>query len=123
MAEPPLDRICIRDMVAQCVVGVDPGERMRKQEVIVNIVLYADLRKAGQTDDIADTIDYSLVQERVLAMIEASSCRLLEALAERIAAVCLETAGVRRVTVSLDKPGALRSARSAGVEITRGLPS
>jgi dihydroneopterin aldolase/D-erythro-7,8-dihydroneopterin triphosphate epimerase len=119
MAEPPLDRIYIRDLRTRCIVGTNPDERVNAQDVVINLTLHADLRRAGASDDIADTVDYRAVKKDVLAMVEASSCQLIERLAERIAEVCLAHAGVRRVGVLLEKPGALRFARTVGVEIVR----
>lgn len=114
-----LDRIHIRDLRARCLVGTNPNERVNKQDVVVNITLYADLRKAGRSDDIADTVDYKAVKQTVLALVEGSSFLLVERLAEAIADACLAQAGVRRVRVLVEKPAALRFARTVGVEIVR----
>ncbi len=114
-----LDRIHIRDLRARCIVGTNPDERVNKQDVVVNITLFADLRKAGQSDDIADTVDYKAVKKQVLATVEGSSFLLIERLAEAIAGVCLAQASVRRVRVLVEKPAALRFARTVGVEIVR----
>lgn len=122
MAEAP-DRIHIRDILVRCIVGVNEEERREKQDVVVNITLEADLGKAGETDRIEDTVDYKTVKQNVIRMVEASDCFLVERLASRIAGVCLETPGVLRATVRVDKPGALRFARTVGVEITRGRES
>ena len=119
MAEPPLDRIHIHDLRARCIVGTNPEERVNSQDVVINLTLHADLRRAGDSDDIGDTVDYRAVKKDVLAMVEASSYQLIERLAERIAEVCLAHHGVRRVDVLLEKPGALRFARTVGVQIVR----
>lgn len=118
MAEQ-LDRIQIRDLRTECIVGIFPREREVKQEVVLNITLEADLSKACASDNIDDTIDYKQLKQRILAMVEGSSYFLIEKLAESVAAICLEDARVHRCTVSLDKPGALRFARSVAVEIQR----
>jgi len=114
-----LDRIYIRDLGVRCIVGIFPDERREKQDIIINIVLHADLREACRTDDIAATVDYKAVKKRVLALVEQSSFLLVERLAQAIADACLEDARVQRVEVTVDKPGALRFARSAAVSITR----
>ncbi len=119
MNDQHLDRIFIRDLSCRCIVGINPDERTKKQEVIINIVMYADLRPACASDDIADTIDYKKIKRAVLDMAEQSSYSLIERLAEHIAAICLEETAVRRVLVSVDKPGALRFTRSVAVEIVR----
>lgn len=114
-----LDRIHIRDLLVRCIVGIYEGERLEKQDVVINITLYADLRKACRSDSLEDTIDYKAIKKKVIAAVEASSFLLVERLAERIAEVCLENPSVRRATVLVEKPGALRFARTVGVEITR----
>ena len=114
-----LDRIHIIDLALRCILGIAAEERREKQDVILNITLHADLRKACQSDRIGDTIDYSTIKKRVIAMVEASSFQLVERLAERVAEVCLEESRVRKIEVVIEKPGALRFARSVGVEIVR----
>jgi len=119
MAEPELDRIHIRDLVCRCIVGIYPEERREKQEVIINITLWADVRKACVSDDIADTVDYKTIKKQVIAMVEESRFNLIERLAQAIADICLSAEGVQKAVVSVDKPGALRFARSVAVEIVR----
>lgn len=114
-----MDRILIRDLALRCVIGVTAEERREKQDIVINITLEADLRKAGLSDDLADTVDYKAFKKKVLALVEGPPFLLVEALAERIAALGLEDPRVERVTVTVEKPGALRFARSVGVEIVR----
>lgn len=114
-----LDRIHIRDLQTECIVGIFPREREVKQEVVFNITLEAELSKACSSDNIDDTIDYKKLKQRILAMVEGSDFFLIERLAEAVSAICLEDRRVRRCTVSVDKPGALRFARSVAVEIQR----
>ncbi len=119
MNEPGLDRIHIDGLTVRCIIGVRDWERHEKQSVNVHITLFADLRTAGRTDRMEDTIDYVEVKRQVMALIEGSSFRLIERLAQRIADTCLEAPRVERVAVRLEKPGALRHARTVGVEIVR----
>jgi FolB domain-containing protein len=118
-AESRLDRIHIRDLQARCILGTNREERVHRQDVVVNITLFADLRKACRSDRLEDTANYRDIKKRVAGRIESSSFYLVERLAEEIASLCLAEPRVRRVTVSVDKPGALRYARSVAVEITR----
>ena len=114
-----MDKIYIRDLALRCIIGIYPHERREKQDIVINLVIEADLARPGRTDRIEDTIDYKDLKKRILRRIEASAFNLIEKLAEEIAQVCLATRGVRRVTVAVDKPGALRFARSVAVEIVR----
>ena len=85
----------------------------------LTISIYADLSKAGQTDSYEDAVDYRSIKKQVLAAVEGSKYFLLEALTEKVATVCLKVPGVLKVQVRVDKPSALRFARSVAVEITR----
>lgn len=115
----PSDRIHIRELHARCIVGIFPHEREVRQDVFLNITLEADLKKACRSDRIEDTVDYKGLKRAILEMVEQSEFYLIERLAEAVAEICLGHPAVERVTVSVDKPGALRFARSVAVEIQR----
>ena len=93
--------------------------REKKQDIIINITLSADLKKACKTDNIDNTIDYSSLKKKVLRFVEQSSYFLIEALAHKIAEICLEDHIVKIVKVRVGKPGALRFARTVEVEVVR----
>ncbi len=114
-----LDRIEIRDVLLRCIVGINEAERKNKQDVLINIVMWADTRAAAQSDDIADAVNYRTVTKQIIEHVEASEYFLVERLVERIAQICLRHERVQQVQVSVEKPGALRFARSVGVTITR----
>ncbi len=114
-----MDRILINDLLVRCIIGVNEDERREKQDVLINLAISADLEKAGRSDRFEDTIDYRAMKKRIMAMAENSQFYLVEALAEAVAGICLEHAAVREVRVRVEKPGALRFARTVGVEITR----
>lgn len=114
-----MDRIHIRDLALRCIIGIYPEERDNRQDVIINAAMETDLRAAGKSDAIEDTVDYKAIKLEILDFVEKSSFGLIESLAEGIAAICLKNSRVTRVTVTIDKPGALRFARSVAVEITR----
>jgi len=114
-----MDRILIKDLLARCIIGVNDDERREKQDVVINVALYADLRPAARSDRFEDAIDYRALKKRILSVVESSQYHLVEALAERIAQICLENPDVQRAQVTVEKPSALRFARSVGVEVTR----
>jgi len=116
------DQILIRDLLLRAVIGVNPEERRDRQDVLVNIVLQADTRAAGASDRIEDAVNYRTITKRVIALVENSSFCLVEKMAAEIANICLEEPRVARATVRVEKPGALRFARSVGVEIVRDRP-
>jgi FolB domain-containing protein len=114
-----MDRILIKDLLVRCIIGINDDERRDKQDVVINVILLADLQRAGRTDRLTHSVDYRAIKKRIFTVVEASSFFLIEALAERIADLCLNDSFVQEVTVLVEKPSALRFARSVGVEITR----
>ncbi len=114
-----LDRIEIKDLALRCIIGVNAEERKDRQDVLINIVLLGDYRQAGESDDIGDAVNYRTVTKQIIKHVEESQYFLLERMAEQIATICLRDQHVRRVQVSVEKPGALRFARSVGVRIER----
>ena len=113
------DRIFLRGLTAECIIGFIEWERRVKQTVVVDLELPVDCRRASITDDVADTVDYKRVAKRVLAYIEASEFKLVETLAHRLALLLLEEFGLEWVRISLNKPGAIRNSRDVGVVIER----
>ncbi|HKL22873.1 MAG TPA: dihydroneopterin aldolase [Tichowtungia sp.] len=114
-----MDRIFIRDLALRCIIGLYPEEREKKQDVLINVVMETDLEAAGKSDDLNDTVDYKTIKQNILEFVENSSFKLIESLAEGTAEICLADSKVHSVTITIDKPGALRFARSVAVEITR----
>jgi FolB domain-containing protein len=113
------DHIIIRDLLARGILGINDWEREQPQDILINLTLFCDLRRAGFSDDMADTVNYRTVTKSLLALVEGSTRYTVEALAADIAERCLEEPGVVRVQVRVEKPGALRFAHSVGVEIER----
>ena len=114
-----MDKIFIRDLTLRCIIGVYPEERREKQDVIINIVLECNHSAAAKSDQIADAVDYKGIKKDIIKLVEASEFNLIETLSDRIAQVCLHSKKVQRATVTVDKPTALRFARSVAVEISR----
>jgi FolB domain-containing protein len=114
-----MDRILIRDLSTRCIIGINDEERREKQDVLINLTIFADLHQAGTSDRFEDSVDFRGLKKRILNLVEKSSYHLIEALAEAIADVCLEDEAILQVKVRVDKPYALRFARSVGVEIAR----
>jgi dihydroneopterin aldolase/D-erythro-7,8-dihydroneopterin triphosphate epimerase len=114
-----MDRIHIRDLRLRAIIGIYPDERRKPQDVIINLELRTDLHRAGETDQLADTVDYKALKGRIIAHVEQSRHLLLEKMAAEVARICLDTPGVNSVRVTVDKPGALRFARSVAIDIER----
>jgi dihydroneopterin aldolase len=117
------DEILLEGMRFYAYHGVNPEERALGQRFTVDVALAVDLRRAGRSDDLADTVSYSGVYKLVRRIVEGEPRNLIEAVAEEIATTILaEFAPVRRVTVTVRKPEApLKGAMldAAGVRVVR----
>jgi FolB domain-containing protein len=113
------DRIEIKDLLVRGIVGVNESERRKRQDILVNVTILADTRKAAETDDLDDSCNYRTVSKAIIRLVEASNFYTVEKLAAEIAQQVLQDEKIQEVTVSVEKPGALRFARSVGVTITR----
>lgn len=113
------DKIQICGLSLRTVIGINPEERRNRQDLLINITLHADARPAGASDNIEDAVNYRTLTKQVIRLVEGSSFFLVEKLAAEIAAICLQDPRVEAADVRVEKPGALRFARSVGVEIHR----
>jgi FolB domain-containing protein len=113
------DKILIKDLTLRCIIGVNESERREKQGVVINITLWSDFTKATKIDDIDETIDYKKMNKSIIELVKNSKFFLVETLAERISQLCLNNERVAKVKVTVEKPGALRYARSVGAEVIR----
>lgn len=114
-----MDLIYIRDLKIDCIIGVYDWERRVRQTVIVDLDLGADIRRAAQTDAIADTVNYKAVSKRLMEYVGGSQFQLVETLAERVAEILLTEFQLPWVRVKINKKGALRGATDVGVIIER----
>jgi dihydroneopterin aldolase len=113
------DRIFLRGLTSECIIGFIDWERRVKQTVVLDLELPVDCARAAASDEVADTLDYKKVAKRVLSFIEASEFKLVETLAHRLALTVLEEFALPWVRISVNKPGAIRGSRDVGVTIER----
>lgn len=114
-----MDQIHIKDLLVSGIIGINPDERINKQDILVNATLWVDTRVAAASDDIDDAVNYRTITKVIIAHIEAGEPMLVERLVQEIADICLSDGRVSEVEVSVEKPGALRHARSVGITINR----
>lgn len=114
-----MDKIIIKDLIARGIIGLNDWEREKPQEMIINITIYTDISKAGETDDIQYSVNYRTIAKKAQAHAETAARLTVEALAEDIAKLCLEEPNAKKVKVRVEKPGAVRFSKSVGVEIER----
>ena len=119
MSEASGDHIFLRGLECPCIIGFIDWERQVRQTLVIDLEMPCDCARAARHDDVADTVDYKSVSKRVLAYVGDSQFRLLETLAERLAALLLEEFALAWVRISINKPGAIRHSRDVGVSIER----
>lgn len=117
-----MDKLFIEGMSFFARHGVLPAEREVGQRFLVDVTLFLDLSPAGSADDLERTVDYLAVYRKVEEIVCGRSFKLLETLAEVLAAAIIDAFPVTRVAVRVKKPGAPLPGcfETVGVEIARG---
>jgi len=118
-APHPEDRLFLRGLEVECIIGFIDWERRVPQKVVIDLELPVDCVRAAAQDSVQDTTDYKAIAKRVLGFVGASEFHLVETLAQRLAALLLEEFGLAWVRLTINKPGAIRHARDVGVTIER----
>ncbi len=113
------DKIFLRGLEVECIIGFIDWERRVKQRIQIDLELPVDCTRAARSDDVVDTLDYKSVAKRVIAFVEASEFMLVETMAHRMAMLILEEFGIEWVRIWINKPGAIRGSRDVGVAIER----
>jgi 7,8-dihydroneopterin aldolase/epimerase/oxygenase len=101
-----LDRIELRGLRVFARHGVLGSERRSGQEFVIDAVLWLDTRPAAGSDDLSKTVDYGALADRLVRLAEEPPVRLIETLAERLAAGCLSESLVAEVEITVHKPQA-----------------
>jgi len=115
-----LDRIHIKDLLIFGILGINPDERDNPQGILVNATLWADTRPAARSDNIENAVNYRTITKRLIAHIEQGEPMLVERLAAELVDICFDSDDrVAAVEMTVEKPGALRHARSVGITIHR----
>jgi FolB domain-containing protein len=114
-----MDKVFIKDLHIQAILGVRDWERDIPQDILVNVTVMTNPPPVPKRDDIGDCVDYSAMAKEICTLVETAQRFTVEALAEDIARLCLNKKGAYKVNVRVEKPGAVTGAASAGVEIER----
>ena len=114
-----MDKVFIKDLLVRGIIGIREWEREKAQDILINVTVFTDTIPAAMSDDINDCVDYSALAKRIQAHAETAQRLTVEALANDLAKICLETPLVRKAVVRVEKPGAVRFAKSVGVEVER----
>lgn len=114
-----MDIIFLSEVKVQTKLGVPEWERMVEQAIILDIEIGYDLSKACKSDNVADTIDYGHVVNRIRETLKQHSFQLVEALAEHLCQLILQEFNALSVKVKVSKPSILPGLKALGVIIYR----
>ena len=107
-----MDQVFINDLLARGIIGINDWEREKPQDILINIIIFTDLSEAGRTDNITYSVNYRTIAKKAQEKAETAKRLTVEALAADIAEICLQEKGVVKVRVKVEKPNAVRFARS-----------
>ena len=113
------DTIFFHELKVETIIGIWDWERKIRQTVSIDLEMGADIRRAAETDNIDDTLNYKAVAKRVQQFVADSEFQLVETMAEKIAELVLQEFEIPWIQVRVSKPGAIRGAKDVGVLIHR----
>lgn len=115
-----MDRVFIEGLKVDALIGVYDWEREILQPLELDIEMATDIRPAADNDDLSMTLDYFAISAAITELVEKSSFKLIESLAEAVSKLILEQFSVCWVRIKVSKPGAVANARNVAVQISRG---
>lgn len=113
------DKILIRQLRTDAIIGIHEWEKNQKQPLYFDLDLTTDCTQAARTDDINDALDYFAICNDIQSWVSNSRCELIETLAEQICQRLLTQYPIEQVTLCLFKPQAVADAQTVGLSITR----
>ena len=116
-----MDSVFVKGIRVGTTIGVYEHERDITQDLIIDLELFCDTRRAGQTDSFEDALDYDAISRRAFNFVKETRCNLIEAVAEQLAEILLSEFKIREISIQVTKPGAVAIADAVGVKITRGV--
>jgi len=111
--------IKIENLRLRTIIGVYDWEKENRQDLIINVTIDFDGRRAAESDSIDDTLDYKAISKKIISFVETNDFNLLERVAGGICDIVFEDPAVRWASVKVEKPGALRFADSVSVTEAR----
>lgn len=114
-----MDKLFIKGLMLEAIIGILPQERVEKQKVILDLELTVDIRQAAVSDNIEDTVNYAEIAESIKTWIDDTRYELLETLAEQIAQLIFKKFNIKGLKLTLCKPAAIPGAQGAGIIIER----
>lgn len=113
------DRVIIKDLEIDCIVGIRKRERTEKQKIYVTAEIYTNTKKAAKTGNIKDAVNYSIIRKKIKRLITNKKYLMLETMGEDIAKLVLKYNKVSQVDIFIKKPKALIMGKYTGILISR----
>ena len=114
-----MDTLFIRGLDVDAIIGIYSWERKIRQRISVDLDVMIDITKASRTDDISDAIDYKALTSHIADFISTSRYQLLETLSVQLIGSLFASFSIDWVRIRIEKVGAVRLARSVGLELER----
>jgi len=115
-----MDIIFLGGLEIDTIIGIYDWERQQRQNVILDIEMAFDIKKAADTDDIQYALDYKTVSDRIISFVKTSEFFLVERLISEIAELIRHEFNVTWVKITLNKKGAIGNGIDVGITIERG---
>lgn len=119
---PSCATINIRNLRLRTLIGFNPDEREKKQDVVLNIEIKYAIGNLVLQDSIEDALNYKIITKAVIHHVEQGQFLLLEKLVSDVLHICCDHPSVRSSRVTIDKPHALRFADSVSLTLEQQVP-
>lgn len=110
--------IHVKNLRLRTLIGFNPEEKVKRQDVVINIEIDYRLSSAVLDDDVSEALNYKSITKNVIEFVENGSFLLLEKLVSDVLGICSEHPSVERARVTIDKPHALRFADSVSLSMS-----
>lgn len=115
--QPSCAIINIRNLRLRTLIGFNSEERIKKQDVVLNIEINYSIDNAVLQDSVEEALNYKIITKKVIEHVEQGQFLLLEKLVSDVLGICSEHPSVRSSSVTIDKPHALRFADSVSLTL------
>lgn len=115
-----MDKVIIQGLSIQTTIGFYAWEKEIKQTLVIDLSMGWNIAAAAENDELAKTLDYAAISERIAVFANENPVDLIETLAERLASFLMKEYKIPWLNLRIGKPGAVHNAQTVGVEIERG---
>jgi len=110
-------KIQIKNLLLRTYVGINPDEKAKKQDVLINLTIRCDRILQAEEGHIEQTLDYKKVVKTIIPFVEENRFELLEVMTRQVLAQVMSFKEVQWARLEIDKPHAIRFAESVSVTL------